>query len=264
MSHHTVYPAEVAIDSVTYSIDRRDLISGATLHAAPGEVVGVVGPNGAGKSTLLRLLYRSLRPASGRVLLDGVDIGSMPRRVLARALAAVPQEFPAEFELTAYDVAAMGRSPHQRTFGGDRSGDERIVMTSLEMVGMAELAQRQFAQLSGGEKQRVLIARALAQEPQLMVLDEPTNHLDMRHQFDVLALVRRLGMTVVAALHDLNLAARFCDRLYVLDQGSVVASGAALDVLTEPLLSQVYDVPVDVHTHPRTGMPAVLFSGWMD
>lgn len=261
MSHHTVYPADVKIEDVTYSINKRDLVSAVTLHAASGEVIGLVGPNGAGKSTLLRVLYRSLQPKSGQVLLDGADIRSMSRRMLARALAAVPQEFPAEFELTAYDVAAMGRAPHQRTFGGDQRGDERIVTTSLEMVGMAEFAQQPFDRLSGGEKQRILIARALAQEPQLMVLDEPTNHLDMRHQFDLLALVRRLGMTVVAALHDLNLAARFCDQIYVLDQGSVVASGTPAEVFTESLLSRVYDVPVNVHTNPRTGVPAVLFGG---
>lgn len=261
MSHHTVYPAEVDVRDVTYTVGSRDLVARVSLRASAGAVVGLVGPNGAGKSTLLRVLYRSLRPSSGSVLLDGEDIGSVPRRRLARALAAVPQEFPAEFELTAYDVASMGRTPHHRMFGGDRKGDERVVVTALELVGMAEFAQRPFDALSGGEKQRVLIARALAQEPQLMVLDEPTNHLDMRHQFDVLALMRRQGMTVVTALHDLNLAARFCDQIYVLSGGRVVAGGAPVDVLTEPLLSEVYEVPVDVHTHPRTGMPAVLFSG---
>lgn len=259
MSHHEVHAATLETQYVSYVAGGRALVSQVSLDAAPGEVIGLVGPNGAGKSTLLRMVYRTLQPSAGRVLLGGVDIFRMPRRMLARRLAAVPQEYPAEFELTARDVAAMGRAPHQRGLGGDRRGDERIVATSLELLGMAELARRPFDQLSGGEKQRVLIARALAQEPELLVLDEPTNHLDMRHQFDVLALVRRLGMTVVAALHDLNLAARFCDRLYVLAAGRVVATGPPTEALTAPLLTQVYGVPADVNIHPRTGAPAILF-----
>lgn len=259
MSHHGVHAAELDLRHVSYATDGREIVSRVSLTAAPGEIVGVVGPNGAGKSTLLRTAYRHLRPASGQVLINGEDVFRMPRRALARRLAALPQELPTEFELTAHDVAAMGRAPHQRTFGGDRLGDERIVTMSLELVGMAELAQRPFDQLSGGEKQRVLIARALAQEPEVLVLDEPTNHLDMRHQFDILALVRRLGITTVAALHDLNLAARFCDRMYVLDSGAVAATGTPHEVLTRSLLSDVYGVHAEVGTHPRTGAPTVLF-----
>lgn len=259
MSHHEVHPARLSVAGVTYTAGGRDLVCDASLEAAPGEVVGVVGPNGAGKSTLLRTVYRQLRPARGRVLLDGGDVARVPRRELARRMAVVPQEHPAEFELTAHDVAAMGRTPHQRRWGGDRHGDARIVMSSLELVEMGQLAPAAFGRLSGGEKQRVLIARALAQEPALLVLDEPTNHLDMRHQLQTLALLRRLGMTVLTALHDLNLAAGFCDRLYVLDTGRVLAAGAPAEVLTAELLSRVYDVPVDVVAHPRTAAPTVLF-----
>ncbi|NYH80665.1 iron complex transport system ATP-binding protein [Actinopolyspora biskrensis] len=259
MSHHEVRPAELELRDVSRTAGGREVLSGVSLTAAPGEVVGVVGPNGAGKSTLLRTAYRYLRPASGQVLVDGTDVFRMPRRVLARRLAALPQELPAEFELTAYDVVEMGRAPHRRGLGGDRLGDERIVTVSLEMVEMAELARRPFGQLSGGEKQRVLIARALAQEPGVLILDEPTNHLDMRHQFDVLALVRRLGVTTLAALHDLNLAARFCDRMCVLVAGGVAAIGTPAEVLTESLLSEVYGVHAEVGAHPRTGIPTVFF-----
>lgn len=259
MSHHEVHAAPLHVQHVSYSTSGRDLITDVSLHAAPGEMIGLVGPNGAGKSTLLRIIYRALAPTSGRILLGDTDIARTPRRVLARRLAAMPQEHPAEFELTAHDVTAMGRAPHQRRLGGDRRGDERIVLTSLELLGLADMAARPFTQLSGGEKQRVLLARALAQEPELLVLDEPTNHLDMRHQFDVLALIRRLGMTVITALHDLNLAARFCHRLYILDTGRVAATGPPTDVLTTPLLAQVYGVPAEVNTHPRTGAPAILF-----
>lgn len=259
MSHHTVYPKGLELRHVSYSVGSHELVTDISLGAAPAEVVGLVGPNGAGKSTVLRAAYRALTPHTGEVLLDGADISGMSRRRLARRLAAVPQEFPAEFELTASDVVSMGRTPHQRTFGGDRRGDERIVMTSLELLGVAGLSRRPFDRLSGGEKQRVLIARALAQEPELLVLDEPTNHLDMRHQFEVLALLDKLGMTALTALHDLNLAARFCDRLYLLDAGRVVAEGSPQQVLTSSLLSDVYRMPVDVGTHPRTGELAIHF-----
>ena len=261
MSHHTVYPKGLELRHVNCVVGQRAVLSDVSLGAAPGEVVGIVGPNGAGKSTALRAAYRALPPDGGTVLLDGVDIATMPRRALARKLAALPQEMPAEFDLTTWEVVAMGRAPHQRGFGGDRRGDERIVLTSLELVGMAGLAQRRFDRLSGGERQRVLIARALAQEPEVLVLDEPTNHLDMRHQFDVLTLLGDLGMTAVVALHDLNLAARFCDRLYVLSGGRMVATGRPSDVLTPAVLSEVYGIAVEVGSHPRTGTPAVHFGG---
>lgn len=259
MSHHTVRPAGLSVEQVSYAASGRDLVAGVSLQARPGEVVGVVGPNGSGKSTLLRTIYRELRPSTGRILLDKTDVMRLPRRTLARRMAVVPQEHPAEFELTARDVVAMGRAPHQRGLGGDRRGDARIVMASLELVGMGQLAPAPFQRLSGGEKQRVLIARALAQEPALLVLDEPINHLDMRHQLETLALLRRLGFTVLTALHDLNLAASFCDQLYVLDTGNVAGAGTPTEVLTTTLLSRVYDVPVDVVTHPRTAAPTVLF-----
>jgi iron complex transport system ATP-binding protein len=259
MSHHTVHPAGLVIEQVSYATGGHELIRNISLTAEPGELVGIVGPNGAGKSTLLRIAYRQLPPVNGRVLLDGTDISRMPRRALTRRMAVVPQEHPAEFELTTRDVVAMGRAPHQRRLRGDRPGDDRIVMTSLELLGLADLAVAPFHSLSGGEKQRALIARALAQEPALLVLDEPTNHLDMRHQLRTLALTRRLGYTVLTALHDLNLAARFCDRIYLLHAGHVVSSGPPSGVLTPELLSHVYETPVDVIPHPRTGAPAILF-----
>lgn len=260
MSHHTVRPARLSVDAVSYAAGGHDLLRSVSLYARPGEMVGVVGPNGAGKSTLLRTVYRELRPAGGRVLLDGADVTRLARRRLAQRMAVVPQEHPAEFELTTRDIAAMGRAPHQHGLGRDGRGDDRIVMASLELVGMGKFAPIPFDRLSGGEKQRVLIARALAQEPALVVLDEPTNHLDMRHQLETLTLLRHLGFTVLAALHDLNLAARFSDRLYVLEAGRVVTSGTPARVLTPELLFQVYGVRADVITHPRTAAPTVLFA----
>jgi iron complex transport system ATP-binding protein len=228
-----------------------------SLDVRPGEVVALVGPNGAGKSTLLRTFYRALRPASGRVTLDGEDVWRMTGRRLARRLAAVLQEAPGDFELTVYDVVAMGRTPYKRAFQGDDADDRSIVLGALAELDVADLAEAPFDRLSGGEKQRVLIARALTQQAGTMVLDEPTNHLDLRHQLDALRLVRRLGVTAVVALHDLNLAAAFCDRICVMDTGRLVAVGPPDQVLTPELLAEVYRVDAEVSPHPRTGLPQI-------
>ncbi|MFJ7159999.1 ABC transporter ATP-binding protein [Streptomyces sp. NPDC101118] len=250
-------PGRLDAEGVSVRVNGRTLVDGASLHVAPGEVVGLVGPNGAGKSTLLRTFYRAVRPSAGRVLLDGEDVRRMPGKRLARRLAAVLQETSGDFELTVYDVVAMGRTPHKRAFAGDDADDRAIITRSLAELHVDALAHAPFDRLSGGEKQRVLIARALAQRAGTMVLDEPTNHLDLRHQLDALRLVRRLGVTAVVALHDLNLAAAFCDRIGVMTGGRIIATGRPEEVLTAPLLSDVYEVEAEVMAHPRTGVPFV-------
>ncbi|WP_407699445.1 ABC transporter ATP-binding protein, partial [Streptomyces alkaliphilus] len=250
-------PAALDIEKVTVTVRGRNLVDGVSLAVAPGEVMGLVGPNGAGKSTLLRTLYRALRPTSGRVLLDGEDVWAMAGKPLARRVATVLQETAGDFELTVHDVAAMGRTPHKRAFAGDDARDRGIILASLRDVGVEHLAEAPFSRLSGGEKQRVLIARALTQRAGTMILDEPTNHLDLRHQLDTLRLVRRLGVTAVVALHDLNLAAAFCDRICVLLAGRSVVVGPPGEVLTAELLARVYGVAAEVAEHPRTGVPQV-------
>ncbi|GAT67189.1 histidinol phosphatase [Planomonospora sphaerica] len=247
----------LTVENVSVRVDGRDLVREISLEVAGGEVLGLAGPNGAGKSTLLRTLYRARRPTSGRVLLDGEDVWRTPPAWLARRLAAVLQESGGDFELTVYDVVAMGRTPHKRAFDGDDASDREIIADALNRLDVADLAYAPFDRLSGGEKQRVLIARALAQQPAVMVLDEPTNHLDLRHQLDALSLVRGLGVTSVIALHDLNLAAAFCDRICVMDAGRVVALGTPGEVLTPALLADVYRVDAEVAVHPETGIPQV-------
>ncbi len=250
-------PGSLDVEDVSVVMGGRALVHHVSLRAAPGEVVGLVGPNGAGKSTLLRTLYRALRPTSGRILLDGEDVWQMPGRSLARNLAAVLQETAGDFQLTVYDVVAMGRTPHKKAFAGDDQADRAVIAESLAELDVTALTHAPFDRLSGGEKQRVLIARALAQHAGTLVLDEPTNHLDLRHQLDVLRLVHRLGVTAVIALHDLNLAAAFCDRICVLNGGRLVAEGTLAEVLTADLLAEVYRVKVEVTAHARTGIPQV-------
>ncbi|WP_326662549.1 ABC transporter ATP-binding protein [Streptomyces canus] len=226
------------------------------LDVPDGAFVGLVGPNGSGKSTLLRCVYRALRPAGGAVRLDGDDVHTMDPRAAARVLAALPQESSAEFDFTVAEVVAMGRLPHR---GRTAAADEKICADAMDRTGVRHLADRGFLALSGGEKQRVLIARALAQQPRVLVLDEPTNHLDIAHQLDVLSLVRGSGLTVLAALHDLNLAAAHCDLLYVIADGRTVASGPPHDVLQPALLAEVFGIRAHPVRHPETGALQLLF-----
>ncbi|GAB2579662.1 ABC transporter ATP-binding protein [Streptomyces capparidis] len=251
--------AELVIDGVTLTAGARHLVREVSLTARPGEVIGLVGPNGSGKSSLLRAVYRVLRPRAGQVRVDGADAWSLSPRRLARTLAAVVQEPAADLDLSVREVVAMGRTPHKRLLDGDTAEDVGLIESALTAVDAADLADRPFDRLSGGERQRVLIARALAQQPALLVLDEPTNHLDVRHQLEVLGVLRRLPATVLVALHDLNLAAYYCDRLHVLRDGEVTASGPPARILTPELLAEVYGVVCEVVIHPRTGAPHVTF-----
>ncbi|MFQ5958511.1 MAG: ABC transporter ATP-binding protein [Alphaproteobacteria bacterium] len=235
------------------------ILRGISLEVEPGRVIGIIGPNGSGKSSLLRCVYRFYRPTAGSVLTDGRDVWRMSARESARQTAVVVQETPADFGLTTQEVVQMGRAPHKRLFERDTVEDRRFVAVALEQVDMAGFAERRFETLSGGEKQRVLVARAIVQEPRLLVLDEPTNHLDIRYQFEVLKLVRGLGISVLTAVHDLNLAAAFCDRIHVMSQGRIVAEGTPDKVLTPMLIRQVFGVEAIVDAHPKTANPRITF-----
>ncbi|MCE7080256.1 ABC transporter ATP-binding protein [Streptomyces sp. ST2-7A] len=249
----------VTIDALTVEVAGARLVREVSLTAGSGRVVGLVGPNGSGKSTVLRCLYRALRPASGTILLDDEELSGLTPREGARRVAALPQETSGEFDFTVAELVAMGRIPHRGTGGRTTADDEGICAAALERVHASHLAERSFGGLSGGEKQRVLIARALAQQPRVLVLDEPTNHLDIAQQLEVLALVRDSGLTVLAALHDLNLAACHCDELYVIAGGAIVASGPPERVLTAELLAEVFGVAAHPVRHPVTGAVQLLF-----
>ena len=235
------------------------IVRDVSLHVAQGELVGLLGPNGSGKSTLLRMIYRILKPASGSVEVSGSDVWRSSARDNARAMAVLAQENTSEFELLVRDVVLMGRTPHQSPFARDSAEDFHIVAQALERVDAKYLSERMFSTLSGGEKQRVLMARALAQQAPLLVLDEPTNHLDVRHQFELMNLIRSLGLTALAALHELPLAAHYCDRLYLLKDGVLVAQGTPSEVLTPEIIADVYGVRALVRPSPRSGKPLIEF-----
>ncbi|MDA0188459.1 MAG: ABC transporter ATP-binding protein [Proteobacteria bacterium] len=239
MSCPSVPPAELTLDSVSWG---GGILHPVSLTLAPGRILAVLGANGAGKSTLLRLIYRYNRPQSGHVLVDGEDIHRLPARRVAQRVAAVLQEQPTDFALTVTEIVALGRAPHRRALSGNSAHDLHLVDHALERLSLQDLADRSFGTLSGGERQRVMVARALAQEPGLIVLDEPTNHLDIRHQLEVLRLVRGLGITVISSLHDLNLVEGFADDLLVLAGGRQLAFGPVGDVLTPDLIAHAFGV----------------------
>ncbi len=247
------------VENIVWGADGRKILRGVSLEVGSGEVVGLIGPNGSGKTSLLRCVYKVLKPQAGLISLGEEDVLRSSVRRMARRTAVVPQETPGEFDFAVREIAAMGRSPHKGLFERETAEDREIVDDSLSRVGMLPFAERQFSTLSGGEKQKVLVARALAQKARLLVLDEPTNHLDVGHQLEVLGLVRGLGVSALAALHDLNLAALFCDRIYVLSGGEVFASGTPDEVLRPELIETVYGVASEVRIHPATGKPHVAF-----
>jgi iron complex transport system ATP-binding protein len=219
------------------------------LTVEPGCVLGLVGPNGSGKSTLLRAIYKSVRPVAGTVLIDGDDVRGLSTRAAAQRTGAVLQDSAGSGGLTVKETVALGRNPHHGLLTRESTSDRVAIDDALARTGMAPFADRPVTSLSGGERQRVLLARALAQQPRLLVLDEVTNHLDIRARFEMLELVRGLGVTTVAVLHELDLAARCCDRLVVLDAGRVVAAGPVLGALTPQVLHDVFGVHASAERH---------------
>ena len=228
------------------TLERNHILKGVTLEAGAGELVGVIGPNGSGKSTLLKCLYRQLPPQGGAVYLNGRDLSGESRRESAKQIGVVAQHNDKGFDFTVLDMVLLGRSPHKKALERDTKQDYAIAQEALREVGLEELAHRSMATLSGGERQRVILARALAQQTPVLILDEPTNHLDVQYQLQLMELVMGLGRTVVAALHDLNLAAMYCQKLCLLEGGRVVAQGTPEEVLTPERIRAVYGVGAEV------------------
>ena len=249
-------------ESVSFAYDRAVVFAGLDLEVAEGEIGAVLGPNGTGKTTLLRLASGALGPDRGRVEIFGRNAGAIAARERSRSVAVVPQESRPAFAFTALEVVRMGRAPHLGLLGIETARDEAVVREAMERTAVAPLATRPFLELSGGERQRVILARALAQEPRLLLLDEPTAFLDLKHRLAAYGLLVRLnrdcGITIVLASHDLDLAARFADRIVLLHGGAVVADGPPGDVLTREKLRLAYEVEAEIGRDPATGRPLVI------
>jgi iron complex transport system ATP-binding protein len=252
---------DLEASQLTCAYDGPAVLSEVCLSMAAGEVLAIIGPNGAGKTTLLRALARLLRPQKGAVLLSGKDLWRLDPRAAARRLALASQSSGAVWPLTVEQMVSLGRAPHQGWFMPLSATDRAVVQRTLEQTGLSDLSQRIVTKLSGGEQTRTILARALAQEPEVLLLDEPTAHLDLKYQVGILELARDLahgqGLAVVVTLHDLNQAAQYADRLALLARGRLLATGRPSEVLTPELLQNAYEVPVVISVHPVHGTPLV-------
>lgn len=249
----------VVAKNLVWGVRAKTIVSDVSLSVGQCETLGLIGPNGSGKSSLLRLLAGLKKPLSGHVEILGRDIARVPRRALARQVAFVQQNAATDTNVSVRDVVRLGRTPHRSALSGWSTADEAAVTAALARVDMADRRAQAWQTLSGGERQRVHIARALAQSPSVMFLDEPTNHLDIHHQIEILRMVRELDLTSIVALHDLNLAAMFCDRIVVLQAGAVAACGSPQAVLTEPLLRDIFRVEAEISSSARSGQPHIRF-----
>ena len=249
----------VKAEDIKLSYGAEAILKGVSMEAGNREFVGLIGPNGSGKSTLLKCVYRVLSPDKGAVFLDGKPLKDMNYRTSARSLGVVAQHNYYNFDFSVREVVLMGRSPHKKALERDNAEDYAIVAEALKKVGMADFAARSFSTLSGGEQQRVILARALAQQTPCLILDEPTNHLDITHQLQLLKIVKQLDVTVISAIHDLNIAAMFCDRLYVLKNGGIVAEGTPREVLTRELIREIYEVESDIVEDSKGNMHILFY-----
>jgi len=246
---------------IVFGYAGQPLFDGLNISVGTGEFVGLVGPNGSGKTTFLNLLTRVLKPSRGEIFVDGEEMRTISARALARKVGVVPQESSFIFPFTVSEIVLMGRAPHQRSML-ERDEDFDITREAMEMAGVAHLSDRSIMRLSGGERQGVLIARALAQRPSILLLDEPTAFLDIKHQVDIYDILTRLnrerGITIVAVSHDLNLASQYCQRVLVFKDGRLKFDGPPHEAITAASVREVYGADVLVQKEPRTGRPFVL------
>ena len=235
-------------ENVSVALDGNDIVKSVTIKVEEKKFVGIIGPNGSGKSTFLKCIYRVLKPTAGTIMMDDKLIDTISYRESAKKAAVVAQHNYYNFDFTVFEVVLMGRAPHKKQMERDNAHDYKIVKAALGKVDMEEFADRMFSTLSGGEQQRIILARALAQETKCLILDEPTNHLDIKHQLQILDIVKSVDFAVVAALHDLNIAAMYCDYLYVLKDGMIKGAGTPREILTESFLKEIYEVDTRIIT----------------
>ena len=252
------------MQNVRLGYDHKVILKDITLQVLPGEMVGLIGPNGSGKSTIIKALSHVISPYSGKILLGGKDVARIPRRDLARLVGVVPQMPLLPSAFTAFEIVLMGRNPHLGFFQYEGPRELAIAWRAMERTATQALAERRINELSGGEIQCLLIARVLAQETKAILLDEPTANLDIGRQTEILDLIKKLclenNLTVLAALHDLNLASQYCNRLFLINNGRVHSEGTPGEVITAENIKEVYGAESCVYTHPLNSLPAVLLS----
>ncbi|SFG29845.1 iron complex transport system ATP-binding protein [Lachnospiraceae bacterium C7] len=247
------------IKKLDYNINNKPILEKIDFKVGKGQFVGVIGPNGCGKSTLLKNIYRVYKPTAGCVFLDDNNVKNIKSKKFAKEIAVMSQENTIEFDMPVIDMILLGRYAHKNFLQGSTKEDKEIVEKVIKKVGLCGFENRSFLSLSGGEKQRVLLARALAQETEFIILDEPTNHLDIKYQYQIMNILKKENITVLTTVHDLNIATLYCDRIIAMKNGKVVADGAVDDVITEKLIYQLFEIDSIVERNERTGKLQVQF-----
>ncbi len=250
---------EILAEAVKMAFGEKTILHDIDFVLHNKEFVGIIGPNGSGKSTFLKCIYRVQKPTEGKIIFNGKNLDELSYRESALELAVVAQHNVYNFDFSVLEVVLMGRSPHKKMLERDNLGDYQIARKALETVGLIDFEERSFATLSGGEQQRVILARALTQQTECLVLDEPTNHLDIKYQLQIMDIVKSLHLTVVAAVHDLNIAAMYCDRLVAIKKGQIAGAGTPRELLTEQFIYDMYDVRCRVVVDEQTGRMNIMY-----
>lgn len=250
---------KLSVDNLGFSISNQRIISDVSLEINEGNFVGLVGPNGCGKSTLLKNIYKAYTPDAGTSYIDGIDVVKLSNREAAKRMSVMVQENNVEFDMNVMEMVLLGRFAHRKFLSSASGEDCRIAKKALETVGMDGFEDRSFISLSGGEKQRVLIARALTQQANFIILDEPTNHLDVGYQYQIMHILKQQNTTVFASIHDLNIAAYYCDKIIVMNEGSIVGYGTPEEVLTKELIERLFGVSTVITENSMTGKMQIYF-----
>ncbi|MCR8746351.1 ABC transporter ATP-binding protein [Romboutsia lituseburensis] len=253
----------IKTENIYVKIGNKHILKGIDIDVNKKEFIGIIGPNGSGKSTFLKCIYRNLKPTSGVINLDKIDINKLTVKETAKKISVVSQHNHYNFDFSVEDIVLMGRAPHKKMMERDSLKDYEIVDKALEKVNMEDFKKRSFTTLSGGEQQRIILARALAQQTECLILDEPTNHLDIKYQLQLMNIVKQLNIEVIAAIHDLNIAAMYCDKIYVLKDGEIVAYGKPNEILTKELIKNVYEVDATITKNNENNTINIAYSPYI-
>ncbi|AGT43362.1 ABC transporter ATP-binding protein [Treponema pedis] len=248
----------IEIKDLHFAAATKEILKSVSLSVPHKQTVGLIGPNGSGKTTLLKHLYRAIEPEKNTVFINGEKIENFSYRETAKQITVMKQEQTSDFEYKVIEMVLMGRSPYRKFYESDTAEDKEIAYNALKFLGMEEAAERNFSTLSGGEKQRVLIARSLAQEADILILDEPTNHLDVHYQWALMDIIKKLHKTVLSVFHELNLAANFCDFIFVLADGKIAARGTPQEIYTPELFAKVFRIEADI-MKTANGIPYIIY-----
>ncbi len=255
---------KLSVEDIRYTINSKIIVDGVSLEVEEGTFVGLVGPNGCGKSTLLKNIYRVYTPTRGCAYIDGRSVLEMSSKESAREMSVMQQENNVEFDMTVFDMVMLGRFSHQKMFRNDMHKEGEIVRDALKTVGLEGYEERSFLSLSGGEKQRTLVARALVQQASLIILDEPTNHLDIGYQYQIMNILKNQDVTVFSSVHDLNLAACYCDKIILMKKGKIFDVGTPEEMFTPPNIKALFGVDTQVTRNAVTGKPNIVFMPTLD